>query len=211
MIIRRRRGSAPRPSELTPEALFQQRRRFIGQGPLAAVGAAALGPGLAVAKPMAELAALDALEPGPYSTGDPPTSYQSITSYNNFYEFGTDKADPALLAPELLQTEPWTVQVSGEAEVTGPVAFEDLIRPHRLQERIYRLRCVEAWSMVVPWVGVPLGEVIRRFRPTSRARYVKFVTLFDPAQMPAACANSPWRNSATARHCGSAKRPAAAA
>ncbi|MGD8430511.1 MAG: protein-methionine-sulfoxide reductase catalytic subunit MsrP, partial [Ectothiorhodospiraceae bacterium] len=110
--------------------------------------------------------------------------YDEITSYNNFYEYGTGKEDPARLAPRYLKPEPWTVEVSGEAEVTGRFAVEDFIGAHDLQERIYRLRCVEAWSMVVPWVGISLADVIKRYRPTSRAKYVKFTTLLDPEQMP---------------------------
>ena len=184
MRIRIRRPWEVRPSEITPERTFRERRRFLGQGALAAVGAS-LSPRLLDARPMDQLRPYRDLEPGPFSTDEPATSYQSITTYNNFYEFGTDKTDPARLAPDLLRTEPWSVEIGGEAEVTGRVTFEDLVRPHRLQERVYRLRCVEAWSMVVPWVGVPLAEVLKRFRPTSRARYVKFVTLMDPEQMPA--------------------------
>src|SRR5690606_14203052 len=103
--------------------------------------------------------------------------------YNNFYEFGTGKADPSRNA-HTLQTEPWTVTVAGEAEVTGRFALDDFLRPHAAEERIYRLRCVEGWSMVIPWLGIPLARVIERFRPTSRARFVAFTTLADRRQMP---------------------------
>ncbi len=184
MLIR-----VPRPWELkasatTDESIYQDRRRFIQTGSWALAGAA-LAPSLAAAKPTDELEGLKPLEPSEYSTDEELTSFEDITTYNNFYEFGAGKGDPREHAPELLQTEPWTVEVGGEAEVTGTFDFEDIIRRDALEERIYRLRCVEAWSMVVPWVGVPLVDVIRRFRPTSRAKFVRFETLLDPEQMPA--------------------------
>jgi sulfoxide reductase catalytic subunit YedY len=128
---------------------------------------------------------IPALKPGPagLSTQEEPTSYRSATTYNNFYEFGTGKTDPAERATGF-RTRPWSVALEGEVERPGVVPLEDLLRPHPLEERIYRLRCVEAWSMVIPWVGFPLGDLIRRFSPTSRARYVAFQTLHDPEQMP---------------------------
>ena len=117
------------------------------------------------------------------STAEPANSWDDVTGYNNYYEFGTDKADPAAHAGRL-RVDPWSVTVAGEAAQRGTFALEDLIRPHPLEERVYRLRCVEAWSMVIPWVGFPLGDLVRRLQPTSRARYVAFTTLRDPAQMP---------------------------
>ena len=112
-----------------------------------------------------------------------PTPYQDITSYNNFYEFGTDKSDPAQRASGL-KTRPWTVLVEGEAKKIGPWDLDALLKIAPLEERIYRLRCVEGWSMVVPWVGYSLAELIRRVEPTGNARFVEFVTLQDARQMP---------------------------
>ena len=111
------------------------------------------------------------------------TPKELITSYNNFYEFGTDKEDPAKTAGKF-NPKPWSVAVKGEVGKPGSYAYEDLIKPHKLEERIYRLRCVEAWSMVVPWVGIPLGDMLKRFEPASRAKYVAFETLYDAKRMP---------------------------
>ena len=121
--------------------------------------------------------------PGPFSTDEAVTPYQWETHYNNFYEFGTGKTDPADNSTHF-KSEPWSVEVGGEAEVTGKFTLEDILRPHSLQERIYRLRCVEAWSMVIPWIGFPLRDLLKRFNPTSNAKYVRFQTLYDPSQMP---------------------------
>ncbi|HER26787.1 MAG TPA: protein-methionine-sulfoxide reductase catalytic subunit MsrP, partial [Rhodospirillales bacterium] len=118
-----------------------------------------------------------------YGKGLTPTEASYVTSYNNFYEFGTSKEDPAVLARDF-QARPWSVVVDGEVGKPGTYDFEDLVSPHQLQERIYRFRCVEAWSMVVPWVGIPLGDMIKRMEPTSKAKYVAFETLNDPDQMP---------------------------
>jgi methionine sulfoxide reductase catalytic subunit len=157
-------------SEITPEALYLSRRAFIGASAAAVTGAAV--PGLA------------ACSTGTAETQDAPNSWEEITSYNNFYEFGTDKADPARHAPRLLRTSPWTVRVDGLCDRPGAWALEDLLGPHRTVDRTYRLRCVEAWSMVIPWQGVPLGEVLARMRPRPAARFVEFTTLLDPEQMP---------------------------
>ena len=118
-----------------------------------------------------------------WSVKDPPNSWEDITTYNNFYEFGLDKTDPYENAQEF-RTHPWTVEIAGEAEVRGRFTLEDLIKPHALEERVYRFRCVEAWSRVVPWLGIPLGSLLARFKPTSRAKFVEFTTLLDPRQMP---------------------------
>ena len=115
-------------------------------------------------------------------------------SYNNFYEFGTDKRDPAKNAGKF-KTDPWTISVSGEAEVTGNFTLEDILKPVTLEDRVYRFRCVEAWSMVVPWVGFPLSDLLKRFKPSSKAKYVAFKTLHDPQQMPgqrSALSSIPW-------------------
>ncbi|GAB6043490.1 protein-methionine-sulfoxide reductase catalytic subunit MsrP [Endothiovibrio diazotrophicus] len=159
------------PSEITPEAVYLERRRFLRQ---AAFGSA----GIALALAGCEGESAEEAPPA-----DEPTPYKDVTSYNNFYEFGTSKEDPARYAGSL-KTRPWSVVVEGEVERPGTLDLEDLLRPFTAEERIYRLRCVEAWSMVIPWQGIPLGTVLERFAPTSRAKYVYFETLHDPAQMP---------------------------
>ena len=126
---------------------------------------------------------LASLGTGPYSSNEEPTPYEYVTGYNNFYEFGTGKSDPAANAGDFV-TDPWSVEITGEAEVTGKFNLEDLVKPHQLEERVYRLRCVEAWSMVVPWVGISLKDMLGQFKPTSDAKYVRFETLYDPDQMP---------------------------
>ena len=115
---------------------------------------------------------------GPFSTDEEQTSQKTATSYNNFYELGTDKADPARHA-DLLRTDPWSILVDGECEKPGTYTIEDILKPHDIEERIYRMRCVEAWSMVIPWNGFPLADLLQRFRPTSKAKYVAFETLND--------------------------------
>ena len=173
MLIRIKNMSEPTSSEITPKPLYMDRRRFI----TAAAGFAAGSISFAAA------AKLNGIVPGPYRTDEAQTSYEAATTYNNFYEFGTGKKDPSRNA-HTLRTRPWSVAVEGAVDKPGVYAFEDLIKPHKLEERIYRLRCVEAWSMVIPWVGIPLGDVIKRFGPTSSAKYVAFQTLHDPKQMP---------------------------
>lgn len=170
------------PSEITPKAHYLDRRRFLRAAALAGAALGA-GPAGAAELPAGRGARLDDVVKSPLSTEEPPNSYEDITTYNNFYEFGTGKTDPARNARDF-RPRPWTLTVDGEAEVTGEFGLEEFVQPHRLEERIYRLRCVEAWSMVVPWVGIPLGEIIARFRPTSAARYVRFETLHDPDRMP---------------------------
>ena len=118
-----------------------------------------------------------------YGRGLQKTPYEFVTRYNNFYEFGTGKRDPAEYA-HTLRTRPWTIRVDGECEAPGEIGIEDLLSQFPQEERIYRLRCVEAWAMVVPWVGFPLGDLLKRFKPTSRANYVAFETLVDKEQMP---------------------------
>jgi sulfoxide reductase catalytic subunit YedY len=171
-----------RSSEITPREIYEDRRRFLR---MAAAGAGIVATG-SVILPDRALAAAQKLAPlkkSPFSASDKLTPYSDVTTYNNFYEFGTDKADPAHNAQKF-KPRPWTVKVEGEAKKTGTFDVDELIRPHALEERIYRLRCVEAWSMVIPWVGIPLGEVIKRLEPTSRAKFVEFKTLLDPKQMP---------------------------
>jgi sulfoxide reductase catalytic subunit YedY len=166
-----------RPSEITPAAHYFSRRRL-----LAGTGAM-LAAGLLAAPDHARAEPLTGLVKGQYVVDDKPTSLDDVTHYNNFYEFGTDKSDPAGYEGKL-KTRPWTVTVGGECAKPATVDVDDLIRPNRLEERVYRHRCVEAWSMVIPWDGVPLGPVLQRFEPTSKARFVAFQTLMDPMQMP---------------------------
>ena len=176
------------PSEITPRAVFEQRRDL-----LRTMAAGATGLGLsawaardAFAAPsrvkLAPLTGTRATAPGAVVM-EPPTSHEHITSYNNFYEFGTDKADPARNA-HTLKTRPWTVVVEGLVNKPGTFGLDDLLKLAPMEERIYRLRCVEGWSMVVPWVGWSLSALIKRVEPQGSAKFVQFVTLADPAQMP---------------------------
>ena len=160
-------------AEITPEELYLRRREF-----LSGAGAAALA---ALALPLAPRAAQARGWAGP--DDDKPTPYEDVTGYNNFYEFGTSKDDPKRNA-HTLRPRPWTVEVAGEVKRPARHALDDLLRPHAQVERTYRMRCVEGWSMVIPWLGIPLRDVIARLEPTSRARYVEFTTLHDPEQMP---------------------------
>jgi methionine sulfoxide reductase catalytic subunit len=172
-----------RSSEITPESVYRSRREFLAG--LAGAGALAVAPPASTQEVMS-VALVERLQYKPnarYSTSEKANSFAEVTGYNNFYEFGTGKEDPAAIAHRL-RPRPWSVVVDGECGKPGRVALEDLTRPHALEERIYRLRCVEAWSMVIPWIGFPLGDLIKRFEPTSRAKYVEFTTLQDPKQMP---------------------------
>ncbi len=168
------------PSEITPEPIYRRRREFLKTAAVA--GAGLLLPGL-LSTQAAAGAKLAGVKPGPFSTDEEPTSYESVTGYNNFYEFGTGKTDPAENA-HTLKTRPWSVAVEGEVAKPGVYDIEEILKWFPLEERTYRLRCVEAWSMVVPWVGFPLAELVKRMEPTSRAKYIQFVTLMDPEQMP---------------------------
>jgi sulfoxide reductase catalytic subunit YedY len=174
--------SAPRdiaPSEITPRTVWMRRRELLR---------AAAAAGLAIAAPRGsaqpEAARKLTAKPGPYSTMEKPTPYKLLTEYVNFYEFGTEKHDPPKYAPKLLRTRPWTVAVEGAVRKPRTFDIEDLLKLAPLEERVYRLRCVEAWSAVVPWVGYPLAELIKRVEPTGSAKFVEFTTLADPRQMP---------------------------
>ena len=160
------------PSEITPEPVFHARRRL--------VKALALGAGASLA-PSGVLA--NARYEGKTSErGEALTPEAIVTGYNNFYEFGTDKSDPSRYAHEMT-IEPWTVEVRGKAERTGTFALEDVIKGLDEEERIYRFRCVEAWSMVVPWTGIPMAKFLAQFGPKGSARYVRFTTLHRPSEM----------------------------
>lgn len=171
-------------SEITDKALYRDRRDFIRAaaalgvaGGLAAAGLFSAAPARAAATRLPQLRKSD------LSTTETATPHKHVTGYNNFYEFGTDKGDPAAHAGSL-RTRPWTVKVEGEVKKPGVYDIEALLKLAPLEERIYRMRCVEGWSMVIPWVGYPLAELIRKVEPTANAKFVEFVTLLDPVQMP---------------------------
>ncbi len=168
-----------RSSDTTDEALYWNRRQFIRAASAAIVGAAAGGAG----RPAQAQTPIPSLKKSPFSTDEKLNDFDDIVSYNNFYEFGTDKGDPARYAGGL-KTRPWSVEIAGLCNKPGTYALEDILRPHPLEERIYRLRCVEAWSMVVPWIGFPLGDLLKRFDPTGSAKFVEFTTLLRPTEMP---------------------------
>ncbi len=171
-----------RPSEITSEANYMNRRTFIRAGSIA--GASILAaPAMAAVVPDQPRAKLQGVIESEFSTDETPTSYEDVTGYNNFYEFGTGKEDPARYAQEF-DARPWSITVDGHAEKTGTFHFEDFIKPFDLEERIYRMRCVEAWSMVIPWVGISLADIVKHYQPTSKAKYVAFETLHDPVRMP---------------------------
>jgi len=159
-------------NDVTDRSLYLRRRAFIG-------GAAGLG--LLAAAGTAGARSL-AYKPG-FSTTEKSTPKKDITSYNNFYEFGVNKEDPSENAGSL-KTRPWTVRVDGECEKPASFAIDDLIKGQKLEERIYRMRCVEGWSMVIPWVGFPLKDLLAQVKPTSKAKFVAFETLMRPSEMP---------------------------
>ncbi|KRB83204.1 protein-methionine-sulfoxide reductase catalytic subunit MsrP [Duganella sp. Root198D2] len=161
------------PSEITPREVFESRRKFIK---LAAAGAI-LGPELVQAATLPSK-----LNPA-YTVMEKQTSRKDATSYNNFYEFGTDKSDPAENA-HTLRTRPWTVQIEGEVKKPMTLDIDSLLKLAPLEERIYRLRCVEGWSMVIPWIGYSFSELIKKVEPTNNAKFVEFITLADHNQMP---------------------------
>jgi len=171
-------------SEVTPEQVYRSRREFLKA---AATGAAGLAAGSVLAgceaRPQAAQAALTHTRNAKYVADGKPNTFEELTNFNNFYEFGTDKDDPARYAHSLT-TKPWTVKIDGLVAKPGDYAYDDLLKPHQLEERIYRFRCVEGWSAIIPWVGFPLVDLIRRVEPTSEAKYVAFTTLMRPSEMP---------------------------
>ena len=179
MLIKIKRRSDITESEVTDYEIYQRRREFIKK---ATGTAAALSFGLPSISP-AGIKIGDYIKDSDNPLKEELTEEIKVTSYNNFYELGTGKGDPKRNA-HLLKTEPWAITVEGECAKPGVLALEDFVSPHQLEERIYRLRCVEAWSMVVPWLGVELGPVLKRFEPTSKAKYVEFTTILDPDNLP---------------------------
>jgi len=187
----RRNLPTVRSSQITPEPVYRGRRECLkalgigaialatgcesGAAPDAVAGKAADEPTQGKVLPIAER--------GKYAPADPMTRYKDVTGYNNFYEFGSGKGDPAQTS-SAFHAHPWSVEIAGHAEVTGRFSLEDLLKPHPLEERVYRMRCVEGWSMVIPWAGVGLGDVLKRFKPTSNAKFVALTTVNRPAEMP---------------------------
>lgn len=171
-------------SEITPEALYRNRRMFLKTAAFATAGLATAGVAASIS------ASRNPQDPswkrppaGPTNTGEDLTPYKDVTTYNNFYEFGTDKDDPSENAGDF-KTRPWKIAVEGEVKKPAVYDLDDFLKPHNLEDRVYRLRCVEGWSMVIPWLGFPIADVIKKVQPTSRARFVEFTTLYDPRQMP---------------------------
>ena len=172
------------PSEITDEAVYLKRRKLLKGAGLVTAGILAGNPLFASAA-VAGISGpeLPNVQKSSYSTDEPPNSWADVTTYNNYYEFGTGKEDPSRNAIDF-NPRPWSIAVNGECEKPGSYNYEDLVSAHVLEERIYRLRCVEAWSMVIPWVGIPLAGLIKQFEPNSKAKYVRFKTLHDPQRMP---------------------------
>ncbi len=170
--------SQPLSSEITPEQVYLNRRTFTAS----ALSLAATAAASAVAGPAAAAVSIGSYRSWEGSTSEAQTTWEQATTYNNFYELGLDKKDPSRYG-DSLKTEPWTVEIAGEAHKPQKIAIEDLVRRHPLEERIYRLRCVEAWSMVIPWLGFPLADLLAKVEPTSRARFVEFQSIHDPENL----------------------------
>jgi methionine sulfoxide reductase catalytic subunit len=171
-------------SEITPESAYLDRRRFLAAAGLAGAGllaAGSLARGAFASGPTPQQKALGT--PYGLQPGDDPTPEEDVTSYNNFYEFGTGKGDPVENAQGFV-TKPWTVKVEGLVKKPGNYQLEDFLKPSKVEDRIYRMRCVEAWSMVIPWRGIMLADVLKRAEPTAGAKFVEFTTLMDPKRMP---------------------------
>src|SRR5690554_1874490 len=191
MLIKSKSKSDILSSEITPESIYHDRRRFLAGSLGAAVGLATVGlPGQAHAAQGDALRArapaglersapaqwwqekFDSISPAQrrdgFYTNEAITPYRDVISYNNFYEFGMDKGDPSANSKEF-KVDPWSITIEGEVAKPGVYTLEDILKPHAMEERVYRLRCVERWSMVIPWVGFSLGDLIKRFEPTSKA------------------------------------------
>ena len=187
MLIKSKKASDVRSSEITSPSVYLDRRRFLQSAAMVGAGAAfgtIAGPALAATeKTRVKLAGVNKTKWTQESLGEKLTDYGSVTRYNNFYEFGTGKTDPADNSKKF-KPRPWNLAVDGAVEKPGVYDLEDFLKPHQLEERVYRFRCVEAWSMVIPWVGIPLADVIKRMNPAGNAKYVAFETLKDAKRMP---------------------------
>jgi len=181
MLIRKS-GHEPSPSEITPEEIWQSRREWMARASM--IAAAAGLPAWASRRAFAQDGAPLPGQPNPaYSVMDKPTEWKDITTYNNYYEFGVDKDEPAKYAGKL-QTRPWTVSVEGEVSHPQTFDIDTLLKLAPLEERVYRLRCVEGWSMVIPWVGYSLSTLLKQVQPTGNAKYVEFTTVEQRENMP---------------------------
>ena len=188
MLIRMADPTSPQSSEILSETQYLSRREWLKRAGYSGLGLAAAMAGVpAMAEPQAWQKLLQSKlakrQEWAGSANEKATPYDDIIQYNNFYEFGTGKGDPARLSNSF-KVDPWSVKVDGAVGKPRDYHLEDLFKPHALQDRVYRFRCVEAWSMVVPWVGFPLADLIKRFEPTSKAKYVRFETLVDPGRFP---------------------------
>jgi sulfoxide reductase catalytic subunit YedY len=190
----RKVAAEPPGREITPEALYLRRREFIKNGALTLGTAVIVGAGLSKLvgaapppdvpeTPLLAAEATVVAAPSQYDTDEARTPFQAVTTYNNYYEFGLDKDEPALNA-HTLQTRPWTIAVDGEVAQPRTIDIDDLLQWFPLEERVYRMRCVEAWSMVIPWLGFPLGDLINRLEPTGNAKFIQLTTLLNVDQMP---------------------------
>lgn len=183
MLIRKRQSLEIKSTQITPQAIYHNRREFLIGGAALALGLnmttsrAAVQSDSPLPKPFADVPS------SPYSSDEKLTDYESVTTYNNFYEFATDKQRPAELAKDF-KARPWTISVEGECNKPRQWDIDELITKFPPEERIYRHRCVEAWAMVVPWIGFELGKLIKTSEPTGNAKFVEFVTLHDPQRMP---------------------------
>ena len=174
------------PSEITSREVFDNRREFIKAAGFGLIAGAASVAGLLPLEARAAVQRqqkIGGIVKTPYGAGEKLTDYEDVTTYNNFYEFGTSKSDPASES-RFFKPSPWTVSIEGEVKKPKRIAIEDIFKLAPLEERIYRMRCVEAWSMVIPWVGLPLAQLIKWAEPTGNAKYVEFISAADPQTMP---------------------------
>jgi sulfoxide reductase catalytic subunit YedY len=192
ILIKSQHGFDPPSREITDEHPYLRRREFIKTAAFATgalvggtviPGCDSLGTAQSNSNETAERKPIAGVAKSSFSTDEELTDFDDATSYNNFYEFGTDKSDPSRYSASLT-TDPWSIAVGGEVGKPGTVPLETILALHAPEERIYRLRCVEAWSMVIPWIGIPLASVLKHFEPSSKAKYIALRTLHDPRQMP---------------------------
>ncbi len=173
-----------KPSEITSKSDYLSRRSFIQAAVHAGMAGAAVNTGLMFCSTSALAAPLENVIKNPlFSTDEELTDLESISTYNNFLEFGNKKEDASEKAANF-KIRPWTITVEGECDKPGIYDIEDIVKPYQLEERIYRLRCIEGWSMVIPWIGFPLSDVLKRFEPNSNAKFVTFTTVYRPEEMP---------------------------